>query len=308
VKQWKQGEETRDAIVQIGGTALSMITGIAAIFVSGGWAALLIAISIASGATSSAYSFSIAREKYFLSLTQVVGEKLISKDDADSAKLDYILGIVDLVLVGVDFISAIKTINRMRKLASHDLAAAAKALKYSQEMSELKTFASANEIKVPEELISKIYTNTLRENIDLTKNILLSSKEVREGKKVNELVIILKLSEEPVEKTLTNYEARVWYAWQKSSIKTKLNPTKPLEQQARDACKRRNEIRITARKSMKDQNLAKFLDGQEKEVIFENLVQRYKALNMKEEEIWGRIIEGSMKGRDEVDTLFKITL
>jgi len=52
--------------------------------------------------------------------------------------------------------------------------------------------------------------------------------------------------------SLTNYEARVWYSWQKSLIRSNLDLSKPLEQTAKDACNMRNTIRATARNIMKE--------------------------------------------------------
>ena len=93
-------------------------------------------------------------------------------------------------------------------------------------------FVTKNGINVDRDMLPKVLNELCRGNIDYAERILLSTKQVISGKSVTELVDILNLVEKPALSSLTNYEARVWYSWQKSLIRSKLDFSKPLQEVA----------------------------------------------------------------------------
>jgi hypothetical protein len=110
----------------------------------------------------------------------------------------------------------------------------------------------------------------------------------------------------PTAQSLTPYQARVWYSWRKSQISTLVNRSNGLEAAAIEAVEMRNTIRTTTRKSMKDVDIADFLNTKESNKTFETMYKEKSALFTNLDDIYNAIIESSMKGRDGVDLLFKI--
>lgn len=177
----------------------------------------------------------------------------------------------------------------------------------AEAFSELTEFVTKNGINVDRDMLPKVLNELCRGNIDYAERILLSTKQVISGKSVTELVDILNLVEKPALSSLTNYEARVWYSWQKSLIRSKLDFSKPLQEVAREAVDMRNNIRRTARDLMKDQELAQFLDALEPMRTLDELVELYKSRGFSGDSLWNEIINASMRGRGGVDILFEIT-
>jgi hypothetical protein len=178
----------------------------------------------------------------------------------------------------------------------------------TEKMADLVEYCSKNGIKVPwdmEMVVSKILEMT-DGSADLAKRVMMSSKEAINGKTLTELASHLNLPQVPSLGSMSNYNARVWYSWQKSLIKSKLDLAKPLEQQAMQACEMRNTIRRMARDAMQDQKLAKVLDAKELMKTFDQMVAEKTAAGFSGDALWNEIINSSMKGRGLVDELFKI--
>lgn len=139
------------------------------------------------------------------------------------------------------------------------------------------------------------------DEIGFAQRLALATKEIQEASNLSELSVKLRLSLIPEYRSLTLYEARVWYSWRKAKIKDLLDKTKPLEQQAKQAFNMRNEIRMNARNAMKDADIAEFLNTKEINMTWEAVYSHYRG-------DYNKIIEGSMKGRSDVDQFFKIPI
>jgi hypothetical protein len=136
-------------------------------------------------------------------------------------------------------------------------------------------------------------------NISFAQKALLSSKEIVAGKTLPELAQHFNLPTIPSAQSLTPYQARVWYSWRKSQISTLVNRSNGLEAAAREALEMRNTIRTTTRNSMKDTDIANFLNTKEVNMTWEEAMSKYNS-NYEE------IIQASMRGRGVVDVLFQI--
>jgi len=221
--------------------------------------------------------------------------------------IEALLAYADLWMIGDIITFAPTLINLVKKFGMKVILNIVK-MGAVKELGQLAEFAAKNGIEVTSEVIEKLFTKLCKGDINYAKDILISTKDIIKGKTVTEVVSILKLVEKPAKASLSNYAARVWYSWQKSLIKSKLDFSKPLKEVARAACEMRNSIREMARDIMKNQNLASFLDLQEPMATFESLVTKYSGpgYNFSGDALWNAIIEGSMKGRGLVDDLFKI--
>jgi hypothetical protein len=136
-------------------------------------------------------------------------------------------------------------------------------------------------------------------NISFAQKALLSSKEIVAGKTLPELAQHFNLPTIPSAQSLTPYQARVWYSWRKSQISTLVNRSNGLEAAAKEALEMRNTIRTTTRNSMKDTDIANFLNTKEVNMTWEEAMSKYNG-NYEE------IIQASMRGRGVVDVLFQI--
>lgn len=107
-------------------------------------------------------------------------------------------------------------------------------------------------------------------------------------------------------KSLTPYQTRVWYSWRKAKIGDLVDKTKSFELQAREAFTMRNDIGTGARRAMKDEDIANFLDSGEPNITWEQAVQSKINKGLSGDDIYKDIISSSMKGRPTVDNVFKI--
>jgi hypothetical protein len=78
-----------------------------------------------------------------------------------------------------------------------------------------------------------------------------------------------------------------------------VNRSNGLEAAAKEALEMRNTIRTTTRNSMKDTDIANFLNTKEVNMTWEEAMSKYNG-NYEE------IIQASMRGRGVVDVLFQI--
>ena len=169
-------------------------------------------------------------------------------------------------------------------------------------VNHLKQFADDNKVYDLRLSIEDIL-KTSGGKIDLAEKLILATKEVIPGKAIPELVLILNILESPELRSLSTYKARVWYLYQESLIKDKLDYSKPLEQVAYDAFNMRNEARTKARDVMMDRAWADYLMKNEKNKTFEQLVEYYSE-KYSGDALWKKIIQSATKSRDSVNKLF----
>ncbi|MDR2992797.1 MAG: hypothetical protein LBV11_03030, partial [Bacillus cereus] len=148
----------------------------------------------------------------------------------------------------------------------------------------------------------------LDNDINLAQKVALSTKEIQTASTLTELAAKLKLPVNPAVSSLTPYQARVWYSWRKASIRDMLDKTKSLEEQAKQAFNLRNEIRTGTRSVMKDKDIAEFLNKNEPNRIWEDMITNTKNKGFSGDDVWEEIISSSMKGRDVVDNIFQIPI
>lgn len=91
-------------------------------------------------------------------------------------------------------------------------------------------------------------------------------------------------------------------------IEKQIKRIKKLEDKAKKAFELRNEYRTATRQYMKDRNWADYLEQVEKNMTWEEILER--TLRKDEvktlEDAYNEIIQTSMSGRDKIDKLFKI--
>ncbi len=104
-----------------------------------------------------------------------------------------------------------------------------------------------------------------------------------------------------------NKEVRLWYKEQDSKIPDLIDKTKSLEEQAKQACELRNKYKQQARDMMKNQELRKYLDQQEKLKSFDELVLHKKEkYGLTNEEAYTDIIRSSTTTNKKYDKLARL--
>ncbi len=105
--------------------------------------------------------------------------------------------------------------------------------------------------------------------------------------------------------TLGNREVRAWYKAHDEKIPDLIDKTLPIEQQARQACKLRNDNRTAARELMKDQDMRKQLDITDPNKSFEELMQhKIQDKGLSYEDAVKDILETATKTRKSVNKMF----
>jgi hypothetical protein len=165
-------------------------------------------------------------------------------------------------------------------------------------LNDLTTFAQSENLTFAKPQLQQLL-DLFENNLSFSKRVLLATKEVVDSSNIVAIAQQLKLPENPANATLSLYQTRVWYAWQKSLIGKQVDRSKGLEQAAINAFKRRNEIRTKARFAMRDTDIADFLNKKEVNLTWKQVFKKNKG-NYEE------IILSSMRGRGAVDLLFKI--
>ncbi len=193
--------------------------------------------------------------------------------------------------------------------------------KNGSDVSITKSVSNAGSIvNSVEELASFVSQNGIRSDInlqfvitmtqgrrDLIENILLSTKEVVEGKNLQQLVQHFNIPNTPSVNSLTNYQARIWYKSTKANIGNIIDNTKSLEIQSKQAFDLRNSYRSQTRQFMSDRNLAQYLQQNELNEVWGNFIQTTATKTGKSgDALWNEIIDKSMHGRERVDELFKL--
>jgi hypothetical protein len=165
-------------------------------------------------------------------------------------------------------------------------------------LNDLTSFAQAENLSFTKPQLQQLL-DLFENNLSFSKRVLLATKEVVDSSNIVAIAQQLKLPENPANATLSLYQTRVWYSWQKSLIGKQVDRSKGLEQAAINAFKRRNEIRTKARVAMRDTDIADFLNKKEVNLTWKQVFKKNKG-NYEE------IILSSMRGRGAVDLLFKI--
>ena len=101
--------------------------------------------------------------------------------------------------------------------------------------------------------------------------------------------------------SLSNYEARKWYLEQESKIPDMIDSSLPLEEQAKQAFELRNKFRTEARELMADRVTAESLYKTDKNLTWEQLVDKQKAKGLSGDEIYKEIIASSQRSRKSVN-------
>lgn len=102
--------------------------------------------------------------------------------------------------------------------------------------------------------------------------------------------------------SLSNIEARMWYLSNEARIPKLISKISSLEKQARKAFDLRNIFRTTARDLMADRKLAKELMQNEKNMTWEQVVEKYsEGGKVTGDALYKKIIEGSQKSRASVN-------
>lgn len=103
-----------------------------------------------------------------------------------------------------------------------------------------------------------------------------------------------------------NAEVRAWYRAHDNTIINSIDKTKSLQEQAKEAFTLRNTYRTQARKMMSDIEAAKELNAKERNMSFEELLERKKnKYGLTGEEAYKDIIRSSQTTRAEIDQKFE---
>lgn len=105
----------------------------------------------------------------------------------------------------------------------------------------------------------------------------------------------------PENGTLSNKETREWYVEQEANIVNLLDTEFPLRYQAYQAFIIRNKVRSKARDLMADREAADKLNATEKNLTWDQLVQRQKDKGLEDDEIYSEIIASSQRSRKSVN-------
>ena len=101
--------------------------------------------------------------------------------------------------------------------------------------------------------------------------------------------------------SLNNAQARQWYLDQLSGIRGRIDTTRSLEQQARQAHGMRNQIRTQTRNAMSDRGLAEALNRTDPHSTWGEIVNRYAGKGYSGDALWRAIIDSSARSRPSVN-------
>jgi hypothetical protein len=115
VNAWLESMQSRDQIIQVATTGLSIALGIASLLMTGGASAVVLGIAgSAVGLGGAAYNSDIAAEQFTASRAGQTGEDLVDQDLA-TAESAFTWALVDLVLSGLDLALAVKAASATSK-------------------------------------------------------------------------------------------------------------------------------------------------------------------------------------------------
>jgi hypothetical protein len=112
---------------------------------------------------------------------------------------------------------------------------------------------------------------------------------------------VIETTWKPKAGSLSDKEAREWYLKQEAEIPSKIDRTKPLEEQAKQASELRNEARTGAREAMSDREKADKLTREEPNMTWEQVQKKYADRGLKGDDLWNAIINGAQKSRASVN-------
>lgn len=101
--------------------------------------------------------------------------------------------------------------------------------------------------------------------------------------------------------SLSNVEARKWYLEQEAKIPQIIDRNASLETQAKQAFNFRNEIRTAARDAMADRDAAAKLMREERNITWEQLVEKKRKEGFTGDDVYREIINSSQKSRKSVN-------
>ena len=101
--------------------------------------------------------------------------------------------------------------------------------------------------------------------------------------------------------SLSNVEARKWYLEHEAQIPNMIDSSLPLEGQAKQAFELRNKFRTEARELMANRATAESLYKTDKNLTWEQLIDKQKAKGLSGDEIYKEIIASSQRSRKSVN-------
>ncbi len=104
----------------------------------------------------------------------------------------------------------------------------------------------------------------------------------------------------PENHSLGLVKTRRWYIKQEKKIKKKVDRSLSVKGQAKQAFKLRNKYRTKARVLMKDRQLAKKLNKEEKNMTWRQIINKYKAKGYKGDDVYKKILKASSTSRTKL--------
>jgi filamentous hemagglutinin len=101
--------------------------------------------------------------------------------------------------------------------------------------------------------------------------------------------------------SLSNRSAREWYLSKEADIPRLVDSSLPLEQQAKQAFGMRNALRTTSRNLMEDRKRATWLEKNEPNMKWEQVVSLHSSRGHTGDDLWRAIITSSQKSRASVN-------
>lgn len=101
--------------------------------------------------------------------------------------------------------------------------------------------------------------------------------------------------------SLSNVDARKWYLQKEADIPKLINKNLSLEEQAKHAFELRNKFRKEARELMSDRKLADELNINEKNMTWEEIIEKTKNKGYEGDEVYNEIINSSQRSRKSVN-------
>lgn len=152
----------------------------------------------------------------------------------------------------------------------------------------------------------KIYGKDIPKSFEDFQNLKYNDVNKWESLKAEKIDRIKSIEYSPkLNKALNNHEVRVWYDHKDKGIGALIDASKPIKEQAIQACDLRNTYRTQAREMMKNQEKRKELDAKEPNKTFEELLERKKLrYGLEGEDAYKAIIASSMKANPKVNKTF----
>jgi hypothetical protein len=105
-------------------------------------------------------------------------------------------------------------------------------------------------------------------------------------------------------RSFNNLATRLWYNKELPKIRSRLNTSISLEEQAKQASAFRNEIKAVARDLMSDRVTAAELILNRPALSWDQIVAKYQSKGLYGDALWEEIIEASMRPNEAINALF----